>query len=73
MNKTVGAKEGLGAGVIGIGLMMLFLPGASQNIADLDFVASEPFSILLGAVYVLGVIIILAGLGVIFGNFDSEE
>ncbi len=73
MNKTVGAKEGLGAGVIGIGLMMLFLPGASQNIADLDFVASEPFSILLGAVYVLGVIIILAGLGVIFGNFDSED
>ncbi|MBX3049106.1 MAG: hypothetical protein KIT46_02245 [Anaerolineales bacterium] len=73
MNKTVGAKEGLGAGVIGIGLMMLFLPGASQNIADLEFVGSEPFSILLGAVYVLGVIIILAGLGVIFGNFDSEE
>lgn len=73
MNKTVGAKEGLGAGVIGVGLMMLFLPGASQNIADLEFVSSEPFSILLGAVYVLGVIIILAGLGVIFGNFDSEE
>ncbi|MCW5875825.1 MAG: hypothetical protein KIS85_02980 [Anaerolineales bacterium] len=72
MNNTVGPKEGLGAGVIGIGLMMLFLPGAAQQIADLDFVASEPFSILLGAVYVLGVIIILAGLGVIFGNFDSE-
>ena len=70
--KTVGSKEGLGAGIVGLALLMAFLPGASQQISDLEFVSSEPFSILLGAVYVIAVILLFAGLGIIFGKFDDE-
>lgn len=73
MNRTVGTKEGLGAGIIGLALLMLFLPAKAQEIADLDFVASDAFTILLGAVYVIAVILIGAGLAVIFANLNNEE
>ena len=70
---TVGPKEGLGFGIIGLGLLLLFLPGASQQIADLDFVASDAYAILLGAVYVLSIFIILSGIAVIMAKFRDEE
>ena len=70
---TVGAKEGLGMGIIALGLLMLFLPGASQQIADLDFVSSSAFAILLGAIYVLSVFIILSGIAVVVAKFKDEE
>lgn len=70
---TVGPKEGLGFGIIGLGLLLLFLPGASQQIADLDFVSSDAYAILLGAVYVLSVFIILSGIAVIVGKFRDDE
>ncbi|NOZ00136.1 MAG: hypothetical protein GXP40_13195 [Chloroflexi bacterium] len=72
-NKTVGPKEGLGFGIIGMGLLLAFLPRAAQQIADLDFVASEPFGILLGATYVIAFLVILSGLAVAFAKFDDEE
>ncbi|MBT4842499.1 MAG: hypothetical protein HN560_15155 [Anaerolineae bacterium] len=72
-NKTVGPKEGLGFGIIGIGFLLAFMPSAAQKIADLDFVASEPFGILLGATYVLALLVMLAGLAVAFVKFDDEE
>jgi putative effector of murein hydrolase LrgA (UPF0299 family) len=70
---TVGSKEGLGAGVIGLGLLMLFLPSTVQKIADLDFIESSAFGILLGATYVLAIFVVLAGLAVIVGKFDEDE
>jgi len=70
---TVGPKEGLGVGIIGLGLLLFFLPSASQKIADLDFVGSSAFAILLGAVYVLSVFIVLAGIAVIVAKFKDEE
>jgi hypothetical protein len=70
---TVGPKEGLGFGIIGLGLLLLFLPGASQQISDLDFVASDAYAILLGAVYVLAIFIILSGIAVIVGKFRDDE
>ncbi len=70
--RTVGTKEGLGVGIIGIGLLMAFLPNAAQQIADLDFIQSTAFGIMLGATYVLAVLVILAGLAVIFANLDDE-
>jgi hypothetical protein len=72
-NKTVGPKEGLGAGIIGIGLLMFFLPSTVQKIADLDFIQSEPFGILFGATYVLALFVVLAGLAVIIAKFSDEE
>lgn len=71
-NKTVGPKEGLGFGILGLGLLLAFLPSAAQKIADLDFVSSEPFGITIGAVYVIALFIIIAGLVVAFGNYDKE-
>lgn len=70
---TVGAKEGLGMGIVGLGLLLLFLPGASQQISDLDFVSSSAYGILLGAVYVLSVFIILSGIAVVVAKFKDEE
>lgn len=73
MNRTVGTKEGLGAGIIGLALLLFFLPGTAQQIADLEFVASDAFTILLGAVYVIAVILTGAGLAVMFANLNDEE
>lgn len=70
---TVGAKEGLGAGIVGIALLMVFLPMASQNIADLDFISSEAFGILSGATMVLAVFTAIAGLVVMFSKLDDDE
>ena len=71
--KTVGAKEGLGLGIIGIGLLMAFMPSAAQQISDLDFVESSPFSILLGAIYVLALFVVVAGVVVTAAKFDEPE
>jgi hypothetical protein len=67
---TVGPKEGLGAGIIGIGLIMLFMPSTSQSISDI-VKGSSPYAILTGAVYLFGVFIILAGLAVILSKFEE--
>jgi hypothetical protein len=70
---TVGPKEGLGMGIIGLGLLLLFLPGTAQQIADLEFVSSSAFGILLGAVYVLSIFIILSGIAVVVARFRDDE
>jgi hypothetical protein len=69
---TVGVKEGLGAGIIAIGIILVFMPGAAQGIAD-SIKNSTPYGILTGAVYVFAFFTILAGLAVMLGKFDSEE
>ncbi len=68
--KTVGTKEALGAGVLGLGLLVLFLPSAVQKIADLEFITSEAFAMLSGSVMVVGIFILLAGLAVMFAKFE---
>lgn len=68
---TVGAKESLGAGVIALGILALFLPWAANAIADLEFIQSEAFGILAGSVMVLGLFIIGAGVAVIVQRFDD--
>lgn len=68
--KTVGVKEGLGAGVVGLGLLALFLPSTVQKIADLEFITSEAFAMLSGSLMTLGVFILIAGIAVMFAKFD---
>jgi hypothetical protein len=72
-NRTVGPKEGLGAGIFGLGLLLAFLPSASQKIADLEFVGSEAYGILLGAVLVISLLVMAAGYAVFNGDFSDEE
>lgn len=68
--KTVGPKEGLGAGIVGLGLLLAFLPSAAQQISDLDFVESDPFVITLGATYVIALFVVLAGVAVVTQKFE---
>ena len=70
---TVGAKEGLGAGIIAIGLMLFFMPSMAQKIADLEYVSSSAFAILLGATYVLSIFVMIGGLSVILAKFKDED
>jgi hypothetical protein len=72
-NKTVGTKEALGFGVIGLGLIAIFLPMMIQRIADLDFIKSDAFAMLSGTGMVLAVFVILAGVAILFAKFDDEE
>ena len=67
--KTVGAKEGLGAGVVGLGLLFLFLPSAVQKIADMGI--GETYAMLAGSVMVVGVFTVIAGLAVMFAKLDE--
>jgi hypothetical protein len=69
---TVGVKEGLGAGIIGLGLLLLFMPGTSQKIADI-ITTTAAYSVLSGAVFVMGILTVIAGLAVIFTKFDDDE
>lgn len=69
---TVSFSSAIGAGVIGVGILLLAMPWAAGTIAALDFVESSDFAVLTGAVYVLGVISILAGLGTLLGK-EREE
>jgi uncharacterized membrane protein len=73
MKKTVGTKEALGFGVIGLGLIAIFLPMMIGRIAELDFIKSEPFAMLSGTSMVLAVFILIAGIAITFAKFEDEE
>lgn len=68
---TVGPKEGLGAGIIGLGLLLVFLPGTASKIVDV-LQSGDPYAILTGAVYIIAFLSILAGLAVMFAKFEEE-
>jgi hypothetical protein len=68
MNKTVGPKEELGMGIVGLGILTILMPYFSQVISDLDYVESSAFAILSGASMVLAALMIVAGLVVVFFN-----
>ncbi|HEY9088496.1 MAG TPA: hypothetical protein VIO36_10035 [Anaerolineaceae bacterium] len=70
---TVGAKEGIGSGIIGLGVLLVLLPSFSQKISDLDFINSDAFGILAGAAMVMGILVGVAGLAVILSKFDDES
>jgi uncharacterized membrane protein len=74
MNKkpvTVGTKEALGFGVIGLGLIAIFLPMMIQRIADMGI--GETFPMLSGSSMVVAVFIIIAGIAISLAKFDDEE
>lgn len=68
---VVGKKAGIGAGLFVVGLIQLLLPNMSQRVADLDFVESAPFGVMTGAVLVLAIIIMVAGVMVIVSKFED--
>jgi len=70
--KTIGPKEGFGAGVVALGVLLILMPSIAQQIADLDFVESEAFAILTGSVLVLAIFTIIAGIAIFFTKFEES-
>ena len=68
---TVGRKIELGCALIVLGILGLILPWSSAKVADLEFLPSDAYSILVGTVYALGIFIILAGIAVL--RLKEEE
>ncbi len=54
--------QALGAGIVGLGILLVAMPWASGAIADLEFIQSSDFGILSGAVYAIGILALLGGL-----------
>lgn len=63
--RYVTPKDGLGVAIIALGILALVMPWSSAVVGDLEFVPSEPYAILIGTVYVLGVLVALAGIAVL--------
>jgi hypothetical protein len=59
---TVGFVGAMGGAVMGIGLLLLVMPWASQATADFDFVSGDNYNVLSGAAYILGLIAVAAGI-----------
>ena len=71
-SRTLGFTQTVGAGIIGLGILLLVMPWAASATAAFDFVASSDFSVLTGAAYIIGIIVILAG-AVLVANRDASE
>lgn len=65
--------QALGAGIVGLGILLLSMPWAAGAIADLEFITSSDFGILSGAVYAIGALALLGGavLLIFRGSLDS--
>lgn len=59
---TLSAGQALGAGILGLGILLLAMPWAAGSIAALDFISSSDFGILSGAVYGIGILALLGGI-----------
>jgi hypothetical protein len=73
---TAGAKEGLGAGVIVLGIMLALMPSMSEKIANMGIsngVTGSSYVILTGSTLVLAALVILAGIAVIFVRPESDD
>jgi len=58
--------QALGAGILGLGIMLVAMPWASGAIAALEFIKSTDFAILSGAVYAIGILALLGGAVMMF-------
>lgn len=65
-------KDSFGAAAVIVGVMLLLMPWASSKIAMLPNMKTSPFSILTGAVLVIGIINVLLGIAV-FRMKPSQE
>ena len=56
----------LGAGVLGLGIMLVAMPWAAGAISALEFISSSDFAILSGAVYAIGGLALIGGAVLLF-------
>jgi hypothetical protein len=60
--RTLGFLQALGAGILGLGILLMVMPWAAGAISTLDFIQSSDFAILSGAVYAIGILALLGGI-----------
>jgi len=62
---TLSFGQALGAGIVGLAILLLAMPWAAGAIAELSFIKSTDFAILSGAVYALGILALLGGIALV--------
>lgn len=61
MDRTVGPREGLGAGIVALGVLAIAMPFAVDQIPDITS-ADQTALVLAGMSVLLGVFVVIAGL-----------
>lgn len=69
---TLSAGQALGAGIVGLGILLLAMPWAAGQIAALEFISSSDFGILAGAVYGIGIVALIGGIVLVVVRGTSE-
>jgi hypothetical protein len=70
---TLGFLQALGAGILGLGILLMVMPWAAGAISALDFIQSSDFAILSGAVYAIGILALLGGILLMVARGASES
>ncbi len=63
--KPITRKAEVGFGIVALGVLTLFMPTASGQIAALEFIEAGGYSILIGSTLVMGILVTLAGVAVL--------
>jgi hypothetical protein len=69
---TLSMGQALGAGIVGLGILLLAMPWAAGQISQLSFIKSSDFGILAGSVYALGILALLGGLAIVIARNSPE-
>jgi len=72
-SSTLTFLQALGAGILGLGILLLAMPWAAGAISALDFISSSDFGILSGAVYAIGILALLGGILLLVARGGSSE
>ncbi len=70
---TLSTGQALGAGIVGLGILMLAMPWAAGQIAAMGFIKSSDFGILAGSVYGLGIVALIGGILIVVVRGAQES
>lgn len=64
--------QALGAGIVGLAILLLAMPWAAGAIAALSYIKSTDFAILSGSVYGLGILALIGGIVLVLVRNSPE-
>ena len=70
---TLSMGQALGAGIVGLGILLLSMPWAAGQISQLGFITSSDFGILAGSVYGLGILALAGGIAIVVARNSPES
>ena len=71
-SSTLSFLQAVGAGIVGLGILLVTMPWAAGAIAALDFISSSDFGILSGAIYAIGILALVGGIVLVASRGSSE-